>query len=63
MLKRFAERIIYKYGFEHHIMIAACRLADLFDVEIIDIEGCPFKPDHIEGRPVLAILGNKAIVG
>jgi len=63
MFKRFAENAIRRFGFEHPITIFACRLADLTDVAIADISDCPFTPDAIDGRPVLAVIGNKVIVG
>jgi hypothetical protein len=63
MIYRFAEFTIRRYGFESPITIFASRLADLVSLESVDISDCPFTPDTVKGRPVLAIIGNKAVIG
>lgn len=63
MIYRFAEFTIRRYGFESPLTIFASRLADLVTLEKVDISDCPFTPDTVKGKPVLAIIGNKAVIG
>ena len=63
MIYRFTEFTIRRYGFENPLTIFASKLADLVTLERVDISDCPFTPDTVNGKPVLAIVGNKAVIG